>query len=100
MIDLLLILSTLSYLEWSSKVEALYLIGKTVAGLDIRVVYILALKLDPVEASVVIVSLGHEPRDEGVLGTVGPAPVAAPLTVKLISWSQLPPLTVLTLDLR
>ena len=57
--------------------------------------HILAQELDPVKASVVTVSLGHEASDDGVLGTVGPAPVVPPLTVELIAWGQLPPLTVL-----
>ena len=66
-----------------------------IARLDIWMLHIFALKLDPVEPRVITVSLGPEAGDESVPRTGGPAHVVAPVTVKLVPGGHLVPLAIL-----
>ena len=72
----------------------IYLLVKMIARLDIWMLHIFALKLDPVEPRVISVSLGPEAGDESVPRTGGPAHVVAPVTVKLVPRGHLGPFAI------
>ena len=72
-----------------------HLFIKIVTTPQFRIVHIIALELNSVEARVVVVGLGDEARDDGVGWTVGPAHEAAPVTVELDTRSDQASVTIL-----